>query len=164
MGYDIDDEMQARSEWVAHQSPQCEYIGFLGGELAFFVFNEAEYCFVHGQYLATIVLGLIFIERSLAAMFYAAGRNDLKRTTMEILSKTALEDGWINETDYSNIDQARIIRNSVTHFRVPLGDGTIEMRSVETGAPPYAILEEDARHILETIFRLISKNVLCWTV
>ena len=46
--------------------------------MAKFLFEETRYCFAYGQYLAVIVLGVAFIERTLAAEFYASGRNDLR--------------------------------------------------------------------------------------
>ena len=50
------------------------------GMMAKYLFEETRYCFVYGQYLAVIsVLGMALVERTLAAEFYASGRDDLER-------------------------------------------------------------------------------------
>ena len=46
------------------------------GEVSFS--RRTALCFAYGQYLAVIVLGVAFIERTLAAEFYASDRNDFK--------------------------------------------------------------------------------------
>ena len=40
-----------RLEWMADQLPQCEYIGFHGGPMALYLYEEVRYCFAYGQYL-----------------------------------------------------------------------------------------------------------------
>ena len=153
-----------RLEWMENQLPQCEYIGFLGGDIAHYLFEEARYCFAYGQFLATIVLGLAFIEQSLAGHFYMAGRNDLKRAPVSILFTEALNEGWITQTEFDYLEHARKIRNPITHFRELDKDDRIEIRSFEQHEKAYSILEADAFHVMETIFHLMGKNLLCWNV
>jgi hypothetical protein len=154
----------ARLEWMENQLPQCEYIGFQGGDIAHYLYEEARYCFAYGQFLATIVLGLAFIEQSLAGQFYATGRNDLKRANVSILFTEALNEGWITQTEFDNLEHARKVRNPITHFRELEKDDRIEMRSLVQHDYPYSILEADAYHVMETIFHLMGKNLLCYTV
>lgn len=153
-----------RLEWMENQLPQCESIGFKGGLMALYLYEEARYCFAYGQFLATIVLGLAFIEQSIAAQFYAAGRNDLKRSNVSNLFAEALNEGGITQTEFDNLEHARKIRNPVTHFREFEKDDRIEMRSLEQHDYPYSVLEEDAYHVMETIFHLMGTNLLCYTV
>ena len=64
------------------------------------------------------------------------------------------------ETEFKNLDDARGFRNPVVHFRRPLGDDTVEFRSVTRNEQPYAILEEDARHVMRAALRLIARQAI----
>jgi hypothetical protein len=62
-----------RLTWLAEQIQLKSHWQFQGDILAKYLFEEARYCFAYGQFLACIVLGLAFIERTLAAWAFAAG-------------------------------------------------------------------------------------------
>jgi len=47
-----------RLSWLAQLMPQIEYRLFPGGWMAKQLFEETRYCFVYGQFLAAIVLGM----------------------------------------------------------------------------------------------------------
>ena len=153
----------ARLMWIADKMPEVDYLLF-HGLMSNYLFEEARYCFVYGQFLATIVLGLAFIEQSLAALFYATGRNDLERANITTLLIVAFENNWITETELNNLEHARKIRNPITHFRRPGYNDTVEWRSVNNNDLPSSIIEEDAYHVMETIFHLMGTNLLCLTV
>lgn len=154
----------SRLKWMETHMPQCEYIAFQGGLMSKFLYEETRYCFTYGQYLATIVLGLAFIEHSIAGQFHASGRDDLERASVSRLFNEALDQGLINQTEFENLDHARKVRNPVTHFHGFEKDDIIEMRSLKDHDYPYAVLEADAYHVMETIFHLMGKNLLCWAV
>ena len=140
--------------------PGGEYVTFPGGMIPKYLFEEARYSFVYGQYLGTIVLGMAYVEHTLAALFYAAGRSDLERANVSKLFREAVRLGWLTKTEFDGLDHARAVRNSVTHFREPLKDGTIEFRSVDQNELPYSILERDARHVLRAAFGLLAKQMV----
>ena len=148
----------ARLHWLADKAPDAEYWTFPGGPMLKYLFEETRYCFVYGQFLSTIVLGLSYIEHTLASLFYASGRNDLERSSISVLLKEALSCDWINQTEFYNLEHAREIRNPVTHFRRPGHDETIEYRAVNENELPYTIIEEDARNVMETVLHLLGKN------
>ena len=79
----------SRLRWLVEHSPKKEYWTFPGGLLAESLFEEARYCFVYGQFLAANLLGLVYIERTLSALFYGAGRNDLESASLSKLLKEA---------------------------------------------------------------------------
>ena len=130
----------------------------LGCLISKYLFEEARYSFVYGQFLAVIVLGISYIEHTLAAMFYTSGRNDLERASISTLLREAVRVGWITHAEYDHLNKAREIRNPVTHFRSPLRDDTIECRAITQNELPYAVIEEDARYVLEIALHLLSKN------
>ncbi len=149
----------ARLKWLSDIAPKAEYWTFPGGLLAKYLIEEARYCFVYGQFLATTVLGIAYIERTVAALFFATGRNDLERAGLTQLLKEALNYGWVDQREYANLQHARQIRNPITHFRKPGDAETIEYRSVIGDELPYSVIEEDARHVIETALRFLEKNV-----
>ena len=150
----------ARLDWLATHLPDAEYWVFSGGLMSKFLFEEARYCFVYGQFLATTVLGLSYIEHTLAGLFYAAGRNDLERASISVLSREALESGWINRKEFDNLQHARRIRNPVTHFRRPGHDHTVEYRAFLHDENPYTIIETDAKHVMEIALHLLGRNLI----
>ena len=81
----------ARLTWLASMLPPADYLTFPGGSMAKLLFEEMRYCFAYGQFLATITLGFAYIERTLAAKFFAAGRADLERAgIMKLLQEARL--------------------------------------------------------------------------
>lgn len=149
-----------RLRWLADNAPNADYWAFPGGLISKYLFEETRYCYVYGQFLATIVLGLSFIEHTLAGLFFASGRNDLKRAGISTLLKEALDCNWITQAEFNNLDRARKIRNPVTHFREPGHDDTVEYRSVIDSELPYKIIEEDAQHVMVTVLHLLGKNAI----
>lgn len=122
------------------------------------LFEEARYSFVYGQFIASAVLGFAFVERTLAAMFYGAGRDDLQRATSERLFAEAGNAGWLDEYEIDLFRLARKLRNPLVHFRIPLHRDLPDARSIEQETDPYEVVEDDAKHILQVMFRLVSKN------
>ena len=157
-----------RLQWLATELPHTEYLTFPGGLMAKFLFEEARYCFVYGQYLAVIMrqylavimLGMAFIERTLAAEFYAVGRNDLERSSISELLREARSAGWLSEVEYKAFDRARRIRNPVTHFRHPGHRENIEHRMVEGNEYPYTVIEQDARTIAAAVMHMVGRNAV----
>lgn len=147
-----------RLDWLANKMPKANYMIFHGGSITKYLFEETRYCFVYAQFLAVIALGLSYIEHTLAAMFYAAGRNDLVQASISKLLQGAVELGWITQTEFNSLDRAREIRNSLIHFRQPLCDDTVEYRAVIQNEHQYSIIEDDARHVMETVFHLLGKT------
>jgi len=150
----------ARLDWLASEMPVSEYLTFPGGLMSKCLFEEARYCFVYGQFLATIVLGMAYIEHTLAGLFYAAGRNDLERASVARLLQEAVDCGWLAERESDDLEHARRVRNPVSHFRRPLHTDSVEWRGVTQRQLPYAIIEEDARHVMEAALRLLSRSTI----
>jgi hypothetical protein len=149
-----------RLVWLASLMPEAEYVTFPGGWMAKHLFEEARYSFVYAQFLAAVVLGFAFVEHTLAAMFHSAGRDDLGRAPAAALIREAVDVGWLSTRDGEWLERARRLRNPVAHFRAPGLNDTIERRSVSRLEAPYDVLEEDARHLMAAVGRLISQGAL----
>jgi hypothetical protein len=153
-------ERVERLNWLAARMPKSEYLLFSGGMMAKYLLEETRYCFVYGQYLAVIVLGVAFVERTLAAEFYASGRDHLERANISVLLREARDKGWLSTEEYEAFDRARRLRNPVTHFRRPGHDDSIEYRMIQENELPYAIIEQDARTIVSTVMNMLSRNAI----
>jgi len=147
-----------RLKWLGSIAPENNAWLFHGGLITKYLFEEARYCFVYGQYLATIILGISFIEYTLAALFYASGRNDLERANITKLLDEARDSLWISDEEFADLDHARKIRNPIVHFRSPSGKETLEYRSVLEDEHPYMLLENDATNVMKTVFHLLGKT------
>lgn len=147
-----------RLSWLLTATPKNPIWLFHGGWLAQHLFEEARYSFVYGQFIASAVLGFAFVERTLAAMFYAAGRNDLKRATSERLFQEALRVGWLTSEEIERFEDARKLRNPLVHFRTPMHEDLPEWRSFHQDKEPYEVIEHDAKQILQVVFRLVQRN------
>jgi hypothetical protein len=80
--------------------PHVDWVIFGGGLISKHLFEEARYCFIYGQFLASIVTGLSFIEISLGGAFYGIGRNDLERAGIAELAKESLKDGMDHQRGF----------------------------------------------------------------
>ncbi len=147
-----------RLQWLIDQTPVSDHSWlFHGGLTTKFLFEEVRYCFVYGQFLAVILLGLSFIEHTFASQFFAAGHDDLERASISKLLKEALAIGWITQDECDHLDHGREIRNAVTHFRKPGDEERIEFKSVEVDELPYEVIEEEARFMVIIMFQILGR-------
>jgi len=146
-----------RLRWLAEITSDVPIFCFHGGFIAKSLFDETRYCFAYGQFLATTVLGLAFVEQTLAALFFADGRDDLERASISSLLNEALASGWIADEEFAALNRARTCRNPITHFRRPMHDDSIEVRSIEDDEYPYDVIEADARHVIAAMMRVFGR-------
>lgn len=148
-----------RLTWLVAHAPIADYWAFPGGWLAKYLFEEARYCFVYGQFLAATLLGFAFVERTLVAILYGGGRDDLERANVSGLLREALSCGWITQDQFAALDRARQLRNAVAHFRPPLDQCSVEYRSVAGDRLPYEVVEKDAEFVLEGGLEILRRNL-----
>jgi len=123
-----------------------------------FLFEEMRYCFAYGQFLATIIVGLAYTERTLAAKFFAAGRDDLERAGIAKLLREARGCGILSSDEAAELDRIRRTRNPATHFRRPFADDSIEVRSLDEDERPHELLERDARAVVRAAMKALRKD------
>ena len=150
----------SRLQWLIDNSPAGEYWTFPGGLLAKSLFEEARYCFVYAQYLATILVGLAYMERTLAALFYGAGRNDLERASLSALLGEAYAEGLIGSGEFRDLERIRENRNSYAHFRRPGHEDSMESRAILEDEVPYSVIERDATAVIAATLNMVAKNTV----
>ena len=151
------DDRLNRLNWIIKEYPNIEISLFHGGLKSKYLFEEARYCFVYGQYIASTMLSLSYIENTLGSVFYASGRNDLKRARVVDLLKEARRKGLLSESEFILLNKVRKIRNPMIHFRKPDDKETIEYSAVKNDRHPYELLEDDAKTALKAFFKMVAK-------
>ena len=150
-----------RLQWLAERTSAGRHWLFHGGFLAQELFEEARYCFVYGQFLATIHLGLAYLEITLAALIYGiGGRDDLERASLATLLKEAVKQGWLTNEESQGLERVRNRRNAVTHFRKPLHPDTIERRAVISNQLPEDVVAQDAAALMDVALQMVAKNAV----
>ena len=150
----------SRLHWLDDNSLGGEYWTFPGGLLAKSLFEEARYCFVYAQFMATILLNLAYIERTLTALFYGAGRNDLQRASLSTLLEEAHALGLIGDDEHENLERIRKTRNDYAHFRRPGRKDSLEARAILENAAPYDVVEQDATAAMTAVLKLVAKGYI----
>lgn len=149
-----------RLKWSIREYPNIDSALLFGGSLSFYLFEEARCCFIFGQYIATTMLSLSFIEHVLANYYFSSGKNDIQKASIGDLLVKAKAEGFILKSEFTLFDKVRRIRNPLAHFRKPGHKDTLEMRMIKIGKHPYEILEDDAKIALKATFRMMSKFAL----
>lgn len=151
------ERLQELLNWLPVSS---DGMSFMGGDQSSFCFDEIRLCYVHGLYLAVVVLCLMYVERELAAQLYAAGWNKAAKANLTDLLKKAHEDGWISDDDRKTFADLARVRNSHAHFRgmnrEKNANESLLHRIVAENSPPAEIIAKDARRALRAIARLVK--------
>ena len=143
------DDRAARLAWMAERINSDEYRMEHGGLLTTSLLDEMRYCFAYSQFIAASLVGLAYIERSLAARFYAAGHDDLERAPLAELLGAARSYGLINQDQHEELERIRHARNVYAHFRRPGRDDSVEYRALQDDDSFYGIVEQDAVGVVE---------------
>jgi hypothetical protein len=157
------DERVERLEWLIANHPPIDTVLFPGGFVTQQLFEESRHCFVYAHFLASVLLSLTFIERVLAAQFYGAGRDDLKRAGIKELLSEASKLGLLSQDECDNVEKLRTKRNALVHFREYGHEERVETRSVHsiyfesTPLSPEEIVANDAVDALQVVFHLLGR-------
>lgn len=147
-----------RLMWLQEHTPQFEH-GFLfrGGQMGLQLWEEARYCFVEGQYLATTILSLSFIEYQLSGIMYGAGVDEAEDYTAFKTIDKAYKMQLITSEERDLLHKVRKRRNPIAHFQSPLDEYTLSRRAVSENSQPEKILEGDAEDALMAVFSVIKR-------
>lgn len=147
-----------RLKWLMEQTPGNRIWLFHDALHSYELFEQTRYCFVYGLFLATIILGVSYVENTLAALFFASGRDDLERANLNVLIEEAYKVEWINEKEKKALDNARLIRNDVTHFRKPGSSNPITSQMFTTCQSSEIIFENYARETMLIVFKILNRT------
>jgi hypothetical protein len=116
-----------------------------GGQTTYHAWAEARSSFIHGNYVATIVLCQSLAENLLAAFLHGGPVDDLPpRIHFDETLRRCRASGLLIDQDLNDLKKLTSLRNPLTHFR-DLGDKhNLDRRSMITGAYAADLLRTDA--------------------
>ena len=119
------------------------------GETSLRYFDEIRLCYIHGLYLATILLSLACIEWEIAGRLYEEDWEKAKNANLEKLLLKAHERGILSDAELDTFQHLRKIRNSQAHFRPPFRESSLTRRAVDKNVLPSDVLMADAQQAVE---------------
>lgn len=149
----------ARLKWMFENSPTQELFVFPGGLHSKRAFEEARNSYLYGLFMGTVLLCLSFVEQTLAAKIYARGENRASSWSLAVLLRRGRDRGLITNVFYNRLEKSRKIRNSFAHFRPPLHEERLSVRSLTFGSEISLVIEKDARELLSTVFALMETHL-----
>lgn len=149
-----------RLGWLTKRISAGNFYFLQDGTFSQLLFQETADSFVNGQFIAAIVLGFSFIERSIAGRLSHVGGKQIAHESSEKLFRAALTKGWLTQPEYESLESLRTLRNPIIHFKEQLHLDRPEIRALLQGKTPLLMLEADARKILEAAVRLLGKTAI----
>jgi hypothetical protein len=150
-----------RLEWLVSQTPRSSHWVFPGGTVTINLFEAASYCFVNGQFLGAMVMGLSYIEHTLVSLFTAAGRKDLENAGVEVLAREATSLGLLKQNDFDIIKEATKKRNAKFVMQKTIGPQNDENPTIiDENEQDSTVYEEDGRKIMSVVIQLLDKKML----
>lgn len=146
-----------RLQWLLENAPQNEIWLFHAGNLNCELFEQMRYSYVYCQDLSVILLGLSFIEHTLASLLYESGRDDLARKNLSLLVQEARNNFLIDSEEEASIEEARKIRNDITHFRTPTENSSIDWQTKYNRKAFFSVINVNAKKIVKVCFLLMNK-------
>jgi len=130
-----------------------------GWPAAYLAWVEARDCFVHGNFVATILLCQGLVEQLLAAYLHAGllvgdipGRVQFRETL-----RRCREHDVISDDDVKDLERLMGLRNPLSHFRHVDDASNLERRSIDGGEHPDELIRRDANFAISLAARVLAK-------
>ncbi len=129
-----------------------------GGETAFAAWTEARTSFVHGNYIATVMLCQGLAEHILAARLRLGlnGRELRKQIKFQETLELCIEDKIISGKDVDDLRRLMELRNPLSHFRDIDDPSNLSRRVLDTMVTAETHLFRDASFAIGMAVRLLS--------
>lgn len=130
-----------------------------GGPAAHLAWVEARDCYVHGNFVATVLLCQGMVEQLLAAYLHAGLLMDEipERIQFHKTLRLCRERGVISDDDVKDLERLMGLRNPLSHFR-HVGDASnLERRSIDGGEHPNVLIRRDATFAISLAARVLAK-------
>jgi hypothetical protein len=149
-----------RLEWLMNQTPRSSHWVFPGGSVTINLFEAASYCFVNGQFLGAMVMGLSYIEHTLVGLFVAAGRKELENAGVEVLAREAFSLSLLKQKDFDIIKEAAHKRDAKLSMGRSVGKLSEGQSMIQEDEKESAIYEEDGRKVMSVVIGLLDKKMV----
>ena len=130
-----------------------------GGPASYLAWIEARDCFVHGNFVATILLCQGLVEQLLAAYLHAGLLIDdiPERIQFRETLRRCRERDVISDDDVTDLDRLMSLRNPLSHFRHVHNASNLERRSIDGGECPKELIQRDANFAISLAARILAK-------
>lgn len=130
-----------------------------GGPAAYLAWVEARDCYVHGNFVATVLLCQGMVEQLLAAYLHVGLLVDKvpERIQFRETLRLCRERDVISDVDVKDLESLMGLRNPLSHFR-HVGDASnLERRSIDGGEHPEVLIRRDANFAMNLAARVLAK-------
>lgn len=129
-----------------------------GGETTWAAWTEARTSFIHGNFVATVLLSQGLAEHILAAhLSIGLDAEDLpERITFQETLKRCLAHGVISETDAADLRRLMGLRNPLSHYRSINDPANLSRRALNENVHAAEHLRRDATFAISMAVRLLA--------
>ena len=149
-----------RAQFLASKIDKTGVYFLQDGTITQRLFVEASETFAAGQFMATIILGFSFIERTIAGRLSYLGKTKEAQARSEQLLSTAREAGWLTPEEHERLEELRHFRNPVVHFRDPLDESRPEVQALLAAKTTEEYLEKQAREIMVAAIHVLNTSAI----
>jgi len=130
-----------------------------GGETALALWTEARSSFVHGNFVATVLLCQGLAEHVLAAQLALdifSNEEVPPRIKFDQTLKRCVKKGELTQADSDDLRRLMSLRNPLSHYRDINAPSNLSQRVLETRLPAATHLLNDATFAISMAIRLLS--------
>jgi hypothetical protein len=131
-----------------------------GSDESLRIYDEALHSFIFGQYAAAIILAQAFIERRFQEYFSIRFDDQRAKYTLADFLKEFKGTGFLPDYLFERIDNIRLQRNPLTHFKNPNHKNSLMERAIMLNMHPDILIEKDAKDAIEVMFYMVERSVL----
>jgi hypothetical protein len=150
----------ARSRQLVDLSESLGTFGTMmfGGETSYCAWREARRSFIHGNFMATILLCQALAEHTLAAFLHAAAlSNDLpQRISFSDTLKCCRDENVVSAQDAEDLRRLMNLRNPLSHFRNLSDPGNLSRRALSMNTNADDALKQDACFAMGLATRILA--------
>jgi hypothetical protein len=151
-------ESRARYQWLIDHTPIADRCTFPGGQISFTLYKAARYCYVYGYYLASVILGLSYVEKTLDGCLSAHEPVGSEKHGLAVLIRRALAERLIDEQTAACLKELLKKRNAIPPFYIREKNGFANMMDNGTENKRYGIGAEEALQIMEMMMALVTSR------
>lgn len=147
-------ERVIRLKWFDDVLPDS-YYAFHGGLTTLSLFEEMRRCFIFGQHIAAVIVGLSFIEHTIASILYTRGYKKVASAAYVRLVQMASDCAALPPDEANDLFELSMVRNRLAHFRKPSSIDKAEALSMVKGVRIADMWEEDAKLIASSAIKVL---------
>lgn len=146
----------ARAHRIAWASSRVEMPQLISGRMVpLRLLEEARVCYVNGQYIATVLSALAFVEHALTEELEEKSIPRKSETFAEAIA-VAKANNLLPKAALEQADRLRKARNSFAHKGADSGKHSLFERFRSGNVHPDAVLEEDAKAAVNLMYEVFS--------